>query len=142
LCSLNITDPNSTGSSPFSVIWDNIHPALIIDESTAIVTNPKSEVRISGRVIFNASSKSILINGGAVLARNFNCSKASFASVDQLKISEECLVSNVNGNAIFAKFLNYTLFLDSMLNPCPILNGWAHLDDKYIFGKRLTRAFE
>ena len=24
-CSLNVMDPNSTGSSPFSVIWDNIH---------------------------------------------------------------------------------------------------------------------
>ena len=88
------------------VIWDNIHLAPIIDESIAIVTNPKSDVCILGRVIFNTNPKSILINGGAVLARNFNHSKALFASVFQLNIlAEECLMSIVNSNAIFAKFL-------------------------------------
>ena len=70
------------------------------------MTNPKSDVHISGQVIFNANLKSILINGGAVLARNFNRLKALFALVDQLNILvDECLVSIVNGNAIFAKFL-------------------------------------
>ena len=32
--------------------------------------------------------------------------------------------------------------LDSMLNPCRILNGWAHLDGTHIVGKRSIRAFE
>jgi hypothetical protein len=33
-------------------------------------------------------------------------------------------------------FVQYTLSADSMLNPRPILNGWAHLDETYIIGKR------
>ena len=37
---------------------------------------------------------------------------------------------------------NYTLFLDSTLNPLRILNGWAHLDGGHIIGKGLMRGFE
>ena len=41
-----------------------------------------------------------------------------------------------------AQTKNYTLFLDSTLNPLRILNGWAHLDGEHIIGKGLMRGFE
>ena len=45
-------------------------------------------------------------------------------------------------NRVSGRDLNYTLFLDSTLNPLRILNGWAHLDGRHIIGKRLMRGFE
>ena len=41
-----------------------------------------------------------------------------------------------------AQTKNYTLFLDSTLNPLRILNGSAHLDGEHIIGKGLMRGFE